>query len=189
MEELKLTEVYQNSRLGQVLIQKGYISSDMLEAAVGLSQKNNQELGDFLIEQKMISQWQLRRALSSQSKLRLSGCLAIILLSPVTKTLPDGTEQPMDCQLEKLLEPLLVARFSSPLEYDPSASSIEIKDDGIMRLSVPSSFGELNFTDLKLKKSEITDYKSLGLEDIELGDSTLFIRAIHNKISTALPLS
>ena len=70
MEEQRRA-AYRNSRLGQILITKGYISEEQLDAAIHRSESHDQLLGEYLIRRRMISRWQLRRALSTQSQRRL----------------------------------------------------------------------------------------------------------------------
>ncbi|NMZ68955.1 hypothetical protein SAMN05216370_0780 [Pseudomonas peli] len=72
----------QNSRLGQVLINKGLINRGQLDAAIQLQLTNHKRLGETLIEQGWLSERQLKKALSKQNNLRLAATLVAALLSP-----------------------------------------------------------------------------------------------------------
>ena len=187
MEDQKRKEAYHNSRLGQILIKKGYLSPEQLDEAIHFSQSDDKRLGEYLIENRMISRWQLRRALSSQSQLRLSVSLSMVLLTPVDKLLSEECAETVDRTLEILLKPLLVATSASTFEFDPKFSTVEINQNGLIRLRVPSSLGELSFDGLRLKKDETINYQDLSIADIELTEARLFIRTIHSNPAPALP--
>ena len=187
MEDQKRKEAYHNSRLGQILIKKGYLSPEQLDEAVHFSQSDDKRLGEYLIEHRMISRWQLRRALSSQSQLRLSVSLSMVLLSPLCKDLSSEGAETIDNALEILLKPLLKSAPAAEFEFDPKFSSIEINQNGLIRLRVPSSLGELSFDGLRLKKDETRNYQDLSIADIELTETRLFIRTIHSNPAPALP--
>lgn len=197
MEEQKRTEAYHKSRLGQILIKKGYISPQQLDEAVRSSETSSEDttklLGEYLIEHRIISRWQLRRALSTQAQLRLTASLAMILLNPVYDFL-SGTQstQPLDSTLEKLITPLftqLSASNKPAFEYAQDKVSIEVKDNNVLKLRIHSSCGELNFDGLRLRVSESGSHENLTLDDLDLSNARLFIRTIHNKLNTALPES
>ena len=187
MEEQKRKEAYHNSRLGQILIKKGYISPEQLDEAIHLSENHDKPLGELLIEHRMLSRWQLRRALSSQSQLRLSASLSMVLLTPAYKLLTEECPKPVDSTLEILLKPLLVAASASTFEFDPNLSTIEIKHNDLIRLRIPSTLGELNFDGLRLISDGTKNHLELSLADLELTDARLFLRTIHNKLDPALP--
>ncbi len=187
MEEQKRQAVYHNSRLGQILIKKGYISPEQLDAAIQQSASHDQLLGEYLIDQRMLSRWQLRRALSSQSQLRLSASLSMALLTPVYRLLAKEHSEPVDSTLETLLKPLLIAGCADTFEFNPDLSTIEIRHNGLIRLRIPSTLGELNFEDLRLITDGSKNHQALSLADLELSDARLFIRTIHNQLDPALP--
>ncbi|OBY90843.1 hypothetical protein A6723_021710 [Pseudomonas sp. AU11447] len=72
----------QNSRLGQILVSKGLITSQQLDKAIQLQLTNGLRLGETLIQQGWISERQLGRALKKQNNLRLAATLVAALLSP-----------------------------------------------------------------------------------------------------------
>lgn len=72
----------QKSRLGQLLIDKGLISSTQLDSAIKLQLTSGKRLGEILIEQGLVSERQLAKALKKQTSLRLTATLVAALLSP-----------------------------------------------------------------------------------------------------------
>ncbi|WP_027895916.1 hypothetical protein [Zestomonas thermotolerans] len=72
----------QNSRLGQILIGKGLISRDQLDAAIRAQAGSGKRLGEILVAQGVLSERQLARALKKQKNLRLAATLIAALLSP-----------------------------------------------------------------------------------------------------------
>lgn len=71
-----------HSRLGQILLSKGLITSAQLDAAIKVQLVRHLRLGEVLIEQGLLTQKQLSKALNRQSKLRLAATLVAALLSP-----------------------------------------------------------------------------------------------------------
>lgn len=71
-----------HSRLGQILINKGLITSAQLDAAIKVQLVSRQRLGEVLIEQGLLTQQQLSKALKKQSNLRLAATLVAALMSP-----------------------------------------------------------------------------------------------------------
>ena len=53
----------QNSRLGQILLNKGLISADQLAHAIQLQASSHKRLGEILIELGLVSDRQLSKAL------------------------------------------------------------------------------------------------------------------------------
>ncbi len=180
MEEQRRA-AYQNSRLGQILITKGYISEEQLDAAIHRSESHDQLLGEYLIRRRMISRWQLRRALSTQSQRRLSASLSLALLTPVYRLLAREDAEPIDKALETLLKPLLTSDSANPFEFIPDLSMID-RHNGLIRLRIPSNYGELNFDGLQLTHDGSKNHLELSLADLELGNARLFIRTIHNQL-------
>ncbi|WP_275628864.1 hypothetical protein [Pseudomonas sp. 273] len=72
----------QNSRLGQILVNKGLISAAQLDQAIQLQLRNGLRLGETLIAQGWISERQVKRALKKQNNLRLAATLVAALLGP-----------------------------------------------------------------------------------------------------------
>ncbi|CAD5108106.1 hypothetical protein [Zestomonas carbonaria] len=73
---------HQNSRLGQILLNKGLIDHTQLDAAIRLQTQGGKRLGEILVEQGILSERQLKQALKKQSNLRLAATLVAALLSP-----------------------------------------------------------------------------------------------------------
>lgn len=70
------------SRLGQILINKGLITSKQLDAAIQQQLVSRKRLGEVLIEQGLLTEKQLSKALKKQTNLRLTATLVAALLSP-----------------------------------------------------------------------------------------------------------
>lgn len=71
-----------NSRLGQILINKGLISTAQLDAAIKVQLTSHKRLGEVLVEQGLLTQKQLGKALKKQSNLRLAATLVAALMTP-----------------------------------------------------------------------------------------------------------
>ena len=84
----------QKSRLGQILVNKGLITSQQLDAAIKLQLTSNKRLGEVLIEQGLLSRRQLDRALKKQSNLRLAATLVAALMSPFQMASADIQQTP-----------------------------------------------------------------------------------------------
>ena len=72
------------SRLGQLLIDKGLISSAQLDSAIKLQLTGNKRLGEILVEQGLVSERQINKALKKQTNLRLTAALIAALISPLS---------------------------------------------------------------------------------------------------------
>ena len=70
------------SRLGQILINKGLITSAQLDAAIKVQLVSHKRLGEVLVEQGLLTERQLNKALKKQTNLRLTATLVAALLSP-----------------------------------------------------------------------------------------------------------
>ena len=70
------------SRLGQILINKGLITTTQLDAAIQVQLVSNKRLGEVLVEQGLLTEKQLTKALKKQTNLRLTATLVAALLSP-----------------------------------------------------------------------------------------------------------
>ncbi|MGY0218144.1 hypothetical protein ACWJJH_12305 [Endozoicomonadaceae bacterium StTr2] len=84
-------EAYQKSRLGRILVNKGYVSESELDKAIVEQQTSGKRLGEVLVDTGIVSRWQLRRALSRQTRLRFAASLAVALLNPIQLVHGDST--------------------------------------------------------------------------------------------------
>lgn len=73
---------HHHSRLGQILINKGLINRDQLDAAIQLQLTSQKRLGEILVEQGCLTEKQLKKALHKQTNLRLAATLVAALLLP-----------------------------------------------------------------------------------------------------------
>lgn len=177
-EKSQHLQIDYRSMLGQILVREGYLCAEQLNEAVRALQGRDKQLGEYLIEQRMLARWQLRRALASQSRLRLSAALSLALLGPVSGILAGESVESYDNNYLFLVQPLLV---TMAFTFDPVCSRVSVMDDGIMRLHVPSSLGELDFDGLRLKKGRVLDSQKLSLQDLDLAGATVSVRVIHQQ--------
>jgi len=128
----------QNSRLGQILVSKGLITSTQLDKAIQLQLTNGLRLGETLIQQGWISERQLGRALKKQNNLRLAATLVAALLSPFQLASADVQRQAPTSitrqEAPKGLKPLSDREMS-----DVSAQGV---DDTLQSLLVSAEGGD-----------------------------------------------
>ena len=181
MDHQKRAEAYHKSRLGQMLIEKGYINQQQLDLVMAEYQGQNKLLGELLIEARLISRWQLRRALSSQTRLRFAASLSVALLSPMQRAIAGSKSLPVQPSVTALIKPLLESgeldEVGSQIDYEAHRAKAKIKTNGSIRLRLPSSIGELRFDHLRLKNVSEKGYAGLELEDIDLSDAVLSVKA------------
>ena len=128
----------QNSRLGQILVSKGLITSQQLDKAIQLQLTNGLRLGETLIQQGWISERQLGRALKKQNNLRLAATLVAALLSPFQLASADVQRQ----------APSSITRHEAPTGLKPlsdremSDVSAQGFDDTLQSLLVSAESGD-----------------------------------------------
>jgi hypothetical protein len=83
----------QKSRLGQLLIDKGLVTTAQLDSAIKLQLTGNKRLGEIFIEQGVLTERQLNKALKKQTNLRLTATLVAALLSPFQMASADINRQ------------------------------------------------------------------------------------------------
>lgn len=94
-----------NSRLGQLLIDKGLINAKQLDTAIALQLLSKKRLGEILIEQGLLSERQLTKALKRQNSLRLTATLVAALLSPFQMASADISRQQAPTSASQLQTP------------------------------------------------------------------------------------
>ena len=144
---------------------------------------DNRRLGERLVWQRLISSWQLRRALSSQTRLRFAASLSVVLLTSVQKVIKNKNHTDEDLAVLQLIHPLLDSgRLNDKnidIHYDPNKARTTVKTNGSICVQLPSSIGEFRFDNLRLKNRPGEGYENLSLEDIDLSGVVVSIRAIH----------
>ncbi len=65
-----IRKMVENNRLGDILVQKGIINNDELSSALKLQSQQSAPLGQILVENAIISPWQLKKSLIRQTALR-----------------------------------------------------------------------------------------------------------------------
>ncbi|MCW7555985.1 hypothetical protein NX722_25825 [Endozoicomonas gorgoniicola] len=188
MDNVNRAEAYHKSRLGRILLKRGYVSEAQLKKATELQKQTGQRLGEVLLEMKDISLFQLRRALSNQTRIRFASSLAIALLQPLQSLAGLQGEDDSDeaiqgtDQLTRLIAPLInsltTADGFQALEYDPYDARAEIRADGSIRLRIPCSLGELRFEHLRIRASVTQEYEELTIADVDLSKAKFSVRAV-----------
>ncbi|MCY1350036.1 hypothetical protein D9M69_362580 [compost metagenome] len=100
----------QNSRLGQILVNKGLITSQQLDAAIEMQLTSRMRLGEVLIAQGLLTQKQLTKALKKQSNLRLAATLVAALMSPF---------QMASADIQRMQPPAGISRQETPRGLRP----------------------------------------------------------------------
>lgn len=72
------------SRLGLMLLDKGFINQQQLDSALREQAKTGKRLGEIFLDWNMVSERQLRRALKKQSRYRLVAAFVAMMLGPVS---------------------------------------------------------------------------------------------------------
>lgn len=128
-----------NSRLGQILVNKGLITSAQLDAAIKVQLVSHKRLGEVLIEQGLLTQKQLSKALKKQSNLRLAATLVAALMSPFQQASAD---------IQRLQPPSSIGRQETPRgmqalsDAEMSAVSAQGLDDALQGLLLRAESGD-----------------------------------------------
>lgn len=190
MDNVNRSEAYHKSRLGRILLKRGYVTEEQLEKATELQKQTGQKLGEALLVMRDISRFQLRRALSNQTRIRFASSLAMALFQPLqelsgqTGQAADDSDEAVQGtdQLTRLIAPLInsltTADGFQALKYDPNEARAEIRANGSIRLRVRCSLGELRFEHLRIRASASQDYEELSIADVDLSGATFSVRAI-----------
>ncbi|MBA4245864.1 MAG: hypothetical protein C0452_18220 [Pseudomonas sp.] len=130
---------HNHSRLGQILISKGLITSAQLDAAIKVQLISRKRLGEVLLEQGLLTEKQLSRALKKQSNLRLAATLVAALMSPF---------QMASADIQRLQPPSSVSRNETPRSMqslsDSEMSSVSAQglDDALQGLLLRAENGD-----------------------------------------------
>jgi hypothetical protein len=81
-----MTQKREKTQLGQILIDKKLISQAQLDEAIRAQGQSGRRLGEILADMKLITQAQVRGAIRRQRSLRLAAALAASLLGPLHAT-------------------------------------------------------------------------------------------------------
>ena len=186
MDNPKRKEAYHKSRIGQILIQKGHISEQQLNQALDDEIKDDLRLGERLLKRQLISRWQLRRALSTQTRLRFSAFLSVVLMDLIREGKAEAERSNINPEFLRYLSEHTSLK---ELEYNPVDSRLDIHTDGSVCLRVLCDQGELQFDRVRLLLSPGVGYESLTLDDLDLGQATLVRRSVYNEREERPPLT
>ena len=186
MDSQKRKEAYHKSRLGQILVNKGYMSREALDEVIAVQPEESAPLGEMLVERRMLSRWQLRRALSSQTRIRFAASVSVVIMDEVQKLISGNQKINNNSLVHELLRPLLVnQRIASggAIHYDPTLATAEVLVNGAIRLKQPCSVGEFQFDGLRLNVAPGEGYEKLQLEDVDFSGAELNVRVIYQGIN------
>jgi hypothetical protein len=151
----KRQEIQQKSRLGLLLINKGFITRPQLYQSLRLQSETGMRLGEVLIDQGWITERQLNRSLKKQSRYRYAAAFAALLLGP--------------------LQPFMA---SASIERDPISTEqvIEKKDriqsSGLTPMT-DSDMGEITAQGTNSNIPTVQDILANTLDTSDNGESTL----------------
>ena len=186
MDNPKRKEAYHKSRIGQILIQKGYITEQQLDQALTDEVRDDLRLGERLMDRQLISRWQLRRALSSQTRLRFAAFLSVVMMDFLRGDLKEGVEGPVN---PEFLHYLAENESLRKVDYKPTESRLDIHTDGSVCLKIMCNRGELQFDHIRLLMSPGLGYESLSLDDLDLSKLTMIRRSVYKKGQEQSPLA
>ncbi|RFP08659.1 MULTISPECIES: hypothetical protein [unclassified Duganella] len=103
------------------------------------------------------------------------------LLQIVKQTKNNGLEVVGD--MAKLLNPVLgfleADTSMKNVVYDPSKATATINKDGSLTLNLPSSIGELNFNNIRVKGTEGASFGSISIKGIDLTGTSITMAFHH----------
>ena len=186
MDNPKRKEAYHKSRIGQILIQKGHISEQQLNQALDDEIKDDLRLGERLLKRQLISRWQLRRALSIQTRMRFAAFLSVVLMDFIR----EGQAEAAGCKVNPdVIRYLSEHPTLKNMEYNPVDSRLDIHTDGSVCLKVFCRQGELQFDHVRLLLLPGVGYESLTLDDLDLSKITLARRSVYSEGVERPPLT
>lgn len=94
----------QKYRLGSLLICKGYINEDQLDAALAYQLRSGKQLGESLVELGYISEKTLNRNLKRQDYLRLCAACVACIMSPIQLCMADKIEERVEYALTQVAD-------------------------------------------------------------------------------------
>jgi len=100
----KRQEIQQKSRLGLLLINKGFITPTQLDQALRLQSETGMRLGEVLIDNGWITERQLNRSLKKQSRYRYAAAFAALLLGPLQPFMASANIERDPISTEQIIE-------------------------------------------------------------------------------------
>ena len=107
--------MYNKKRLGDILIQSGYISEEDLSRALKEQQKSGKRLGEILIEGEFITEDNLLKALEGQLGIERIHLDSIIVDRNAVKTIPEALSKKYNVLPIKFVEGELLVLTNDPL--------------------------------------------------------------------------
>ncbi|WP_444995604.1 hypothetical protein [Aliikangiella sp. IMCC44359] len=130
---LEQNDLQQKSRLGIILINRGYITQEQLDTALKHQQHTNSRLGELLLEFNFIDKNQLARALRRQNWTRsIAATVALVLtpLSPVFAAGPGntGTSSKTSAQINMTVVPKSITTGPASLLFNSRRGPSQVSD-------------------------------------------------------------
>lgn len=100
----KRQDIQQKSRLGLMLINKGFITRPQLDQALRLQHETGMRLGEVLIDKGWITERQLNRSLKKQSRYRYAAAFAALLLGPLQPFMASANIERDSISTEQVIE-------------------------------------------------------------------------------------
>jgi len=122
--------VYSRERLGDLLLKSGVISADQLQSALDVQNRTGGKLGEVLVQQLLVTEEQLARALAEQKGLEFVNLTSIILDRAVVTRLPERIARKKRVIPIDLRDGSIVVAMADPLD-------VEAIDDVQLRTGMP----------------------------------------------------
>ena len=122
--------MYSRERLGDLLLKSGVISADQLQSALDVQNRTGGKLGEVLVQQLLVTEEQLARALAEQKGLEFVNLTSIILDRAVVTRLPERIARKKRVIPIDLRDGSIVVAMADPLD-------VEAIDDVQLRTGMP----------------------------------------------------
>lgn len=83
VSSIRQSTVLEKSRLGNLLIKKGFITPEQLSEALRQQRETGKMLGEVLVAKGLITNKQLNKALKKQSRYRLVAAFTVMVMGPI----------------------------------------------------------------------------------------------------------
>lgn len=187
----------QKVRIGDKLVEKGYITTDQLEKALKLQSGTGKRIGEILIEQGLITPELLTGALTELLDIESINLTRSNINPEVTKLIPENICKRYKIFPFKKIENKLCLAMADP--QDRQATQDAKRISGLDIIPYISTMGQINqaieffYSNVDLDKA-LNEYSSTGniQDEIILEDdvnSAPIVRLVHSVLETAVRMS
>ena len=142
---LKKSRLQDSSRLGRLVVAKGWINDEQLEQALSYQQNNDCKFGESLVQLGFINHKQLKKVLSKQRWVRSLVAGAVMVSSPICPVLAsesnDGNRFFIEADQSNLQDDNFQAMNSSPVASAKTGYQLGIRHRFSARSMVEFSMG------------------------------------------------